>query len=229
MYRACRLITWPWAELLTGRARRFEVLGIEKDSVRDGVRAYEIFKKLAAEHPHRPDYRHELAGAVHNVARVPMSDSTPASYRQNIATMEKAYRDAVSQQERLVAEFPAVLEHHQRLATSLNTLATWLCDKPASALLPEETRPLAGRIDPTPQRSEAIWTRLAPDTPRSSTTRTGWPGATSGTDRAGEDGQAGRGRAAVPPGHCRTRAAREDVPGIIRHHVFLGALNTIWV
>jgi len=156
------------ARTLNVRARWFDLHGqrFKKQSTDDLIRAYFIFKKLAADHPQRPDYRLELASAEHFVARAPVETKTAMNFEMSIAAMEKSYRDAVAQQDRLVTEFPAYIDHHHRLALSLNSLATWLCDKTLNDVAKAEREALFVESVALHERAEAIWVRLSKAYPK---------------------------------------------------------------
>jgi serine/threonine protein kinase/tetratricopeptide (TPR) repeat protein len=144
------------ARSLGARARMLEMDDRMEAAGADKKRAYETLRKLAQEHPHRPDYRVELAAAIHNAA----SDNVIGGY------LEDHYREAVAIQEKLTEQFPELVENHRKLATSLNSLATWLNDKATNQkhwlpMILIECEALQIH-----ERSDSIWKKLAHDYPQ---------------------------------------------------------------
>jgi eukaryotic-like serine/threonine-protein kinase len=140
-------------------SRRAMILENQYDLAQAGplyFRAHELFKKLAEDHPHLPDYRQESVNMLFNLARFRndgggsfLPDSGP-----NPPHLDSAYREVVAASEKLVAAYPAVVDYRRRLALSLNWLATWLQDTQRSAEAEEMHK-----------RSHAIWVKLAADFP----------------------------------------------------------------
>ncbi len=153
------------ARSVRDRGRLRGVLGRPATPAADLRRAFELFRKLAEDHPHRPDYRLEMAGARHDIARVSIEKVAAAEYLHAVRVMEQSYRDAIAEQERLVAEFPAVVENHRRLATSLDTLATWVNDSAENPAFGGRPEPRVAEALALHRRSEAIWLRLAAEHP----------------------------------------------------------------
>ncbi len=156
-------------------AQLLVAMGKTKETGPSLARAYELFKKLVQEHPHRPIYQIELASAQHDVARYPVDHGT--RWDDNaIAEMIRLYRDAIAEQERLAAEYPAHVENQRRLGVTLNTFATYQCDMGMYAGVAA-----ARKFNPTEAaraaelnaealdlhgRSHAIWMKLAADHPK---------------------------------------------------------------
>jgi serine/threonine protein kinase/tetratricopeptide (TPR) repeat protein len=142
------------ARTLTARGRFREVTGRSKESESDLHRAFEVLKRLADDYPHRPDYRVESAAALHGVAREVMGYD-----------MEARYRAAVAAQEQLTREVPALVENRERLATTLNSLATWLNDKSTYQKHWLFAIPNLAEAYTVHKQSEAIWVQLVADYP----------------------------------------------------------------
>lgn len=149
------------ARSLNMRATVHQYLGRERDSTADLVRVFEIYKQLADDYTHRLDYRLDLAAALHNVAR----DTGSLPYREQIPTMEKRYLDAINLHRRIATEFPDQVENLRRLATGLNSFATWLTDKTDNDGSTLSKIILMARSADYHRQSEEIWVRLCADHP----------------------------------------------------------------
>ncbi len=133
----------------------------ERESTADLVRVFEIYKQLADDYPHRFDYRLDLAAALQNIAR----DTSSLPYREQIPTMERRYLDAINLHRRIANEFPDQVENLRRLATGLNTFATWLNDKTDNDVSLLNKIFLRVRSAEYHRQSEEIWVRLCAEHP----------------------------------------------------------------
>jgi tetratricopeptide (TPR) repeat protein len=130
-----------------------------RESSADFIRGHDLLKKLAEENPQRPDYRFEYANSKFILVRLPWSDISSQT------PLSQGYPESIADQERLVAEFPSVVENRRRLAMSLNEYATWVGDMGlfAKHWLPKIL--LWFKALELHRRSHALWTLLAVENP----------------------------------------------------------------
>jgi serine/threonine protein kinase len=142
------------ARSLSSQAHMLAALNRQPASVASLRRAYEIVKKLAEDNPHRPDYRVDAASALFQVAR----DGSPES-------IYLRYLNAVAEQERLAAQFPAHIENRRRLAVTLDDVATFCNDYSTYQKHALPALLLLAQALEFHSRSHAIWSQLAADYP----------------------------------------------------------------
>src|SRR5262249_2375059 len=131
----------------------------------DWIWAHDLVKKLAEDNPQRPDYRIELATAKYNVARVPVSRTQGSNFSDDVVALEKNYRDALADQDRLVAECPGIGDNHQRRAATLDSAATWINDSLDYEQFAEHRKARDADALNFHRRSQAIWQKLTREHP----------------------------------------------------------------
>lgn len=159
------------AQVLRARARARELEGMTEAGVTDLVRTHELFHQLAEQFPLRPEYRIEAGFALQALARHNQQLAGEKAAWQDvdldeeIPPLEHRYRQALTLQEQLLAEFPDLVENRRRLAVTLGSLATWLQDK--STYLTDADQAQAARAEALTlhQRAERIWSGLAIEFP----------------------------------------------------------------
>lgn len=150
-------------QALTNRGRIRAFNADQTGSEADLLNAYATIRDMAEQNPLRPDYLIEAALLLHDVGRIEQSiagDSAKDNSAQS-PPLETRYRRAIVLQRELIVELPQIPENHRRLAITLNSLATWLCDKSGYVTDPELSLKYLTESESLHHESEQIWLKLS--------------------------------------------------------------------
>lgn len=151
------------ARALATRTSVLDSMGNTTRAQDDLVRRHQLLRKLATEHPNRPDYGVDAAMSLHDAGRLGVTLVEDKDYVPGTADvpLEERLRTALAAQDQFAEQFPELPEIQRRLAMIQNSLATWLTDKADYVSAPELRQTALQESELQHRASERIWSELA--------------------------------------------------------------------